>query len=73
MRRFHSVLAVVILLAVVQTDRVRGQFAVSDLGPLPGWNSEESGINDNGQVVGFAATGDGDYFHAFLYSKEGCS
>lgn len=44
-------------------------YTITDLGTLPGdTNSVASGINGNGQVVGYSDTGSFDN-HAFLYSK----
>ena len=41
---------------------------MSDLGTLGGASSNALGVNDNGNVVGYATTADGD-LHAFLYSN----
>jgi probable HAF family extracellular repeat protein len=44
------------------------QYNVTDLGTLGGTVSCASGINNSGQVVGYAYTSEGDY-HAFLYDR----
>ena len=45
------------------------QYSVTDLGTLSGGgNSWATGINDSGQVVGYAMASSGSY-HAFLYSN----
>ncbi len=46
------------------------QYAITDLGTLGGTYSLANGINNSGQVVGEAATSDGNA-HAFLYSDSG--
>lgn len=43
---------------------------MTDLGTLGGQNSNATGINDFGEVVGRAETADGEY-HAFLFSHGG--
>ena len=43
---------------------------MNDLGTLPGFStSQATDINDNGQVVGYAQTSDGNSRDAFLYSN----
>jgi probable HAF family extracellular repeat protein len=60
--------AVVILGAIQFAVAGSGSYSVLDLGTLPGGtNSYATGINNNGQVVGWSTTASG-YTHAFLYS-----
>jgi probable HAF family extracellular repeat protein len=68
-RSLLGVSAVVVALAVVVGNALgQVQYTVTDLGTLSGGNrSEAYGINDSGQVVGWAQV-DGAAYHAFLYS-----
>lgn len=57
-------------LLVAYTPAARGghySYTLTDLGTLGGSNSNADGINDSGQVVGYAATASGAGY-AFLYS-----
>jgi probable HAF family extracellular repeat protein len=64
----RMVFAVVILLSNVAGDAWGQQYTVTDLGTLPGGTFTcATGINNTGQVVGYANTGGNDAF-AFLYS-----
>ena len=71
MKRFGLVLAV--LLSLVGRSAwgvVPYSYTVTDLGTLGGPSSSATGINANGQVIGYAQNAAG-YEHAFLWSSSG--
>jgi probable HAF family extracellular repeat protein len=55
--------------AQAQDATVGPSYTVKDLGTLGGPSSSALGINDAGQVVGFASTSEG-VAHAFLYERS---
>src|SRR5215208_3155082 len=55
--------------AQAQDATVAPSYTVKDLGTLGGPSSSALGINDAGQVVGFASTSEG-VAHAFLYERS---
>ena len=55
--------------AQAQDATVAPSYTVKDLGTLGGPSSSALGINDAGQVVGFASTSEG-VSHAFLYERS---
>ena len=50
--------------------RAQVQYTVTDLGTLGGAYSYAYGINNNGQVVGWAYTSGNANFHAFLWQSD---
>ena len=67
MKQAFALLAVLFLFSVVVGNaKADTQYTVTDLGTLPGgYESTATGINNNGQVVGYGNGASGD---AFLYS-----
>ncbi len=71
MRKCFLALLVVGLLPIVLGDAWgQVQYTLTDLGTLPGGaGSLGAGINNNGQVVGYAFNDSDNFEHAFLYSN----
>jgi probable HAF family extracellular repeat protein len=64
----QAVLALMVLLAAGASLAWAAQYTVVDLGTLGGTSSEAYGINDIGQVVGWAYPSGTTTWHAFLWS-----
>jgi probable HAF family extracellular repeat protein len=62
--------ALVLVLALAAPAGAAPQYRLTDLGTLGGSNSQAFGLNDRGQVVGYAQT-DSYEGHAFLWSPGG--
>jgi probable HAF family extracellular repeat protein len=69
MKRGVVTLTVAVLLSIVAATACRAaQYAITDLGVLPGYTSSYArGMNDRGEVVGYSYSNSG-MPHAFLYS-----
>lgn len=65
-----ALLPAVLLLFLVTSTFGQVQYAITDLGTLGGTTSYAYGINNSGQIVGWADTTTA-YRHAFLYSGSG--
>jgi probable HAF family extracellular repeat protein len=62
--------SIVFILCVINCDITQAivQYTVTDLGTLGGTESKAYGVNDSGQVVGYADTTGNAARHAFFYS-----
>jgi probable HAF family extracellular repeat protein len=64
-----ALLIIATLCIVVSQPATAQRYTITDLGPLGGNSSLAHGINDHGQVVGYAFLTNNSSYHAFLYSN----
>ncbi len=71
--KFHPRSAVTALfvgtLFCISTAPVWADYTITDLGNFGGTSSSGTGINNNGQVVGYGYTAGNAAYQAFLYSN----
>ena len=62
-----ALICAISLLALHSSVAVAAQYTITDLGTLGGTSSQGFGINDSGQVTGYADLAGDAQYHAFLY------